>query len=290
LSKTKLLSITLAVIIIMNVVLISKIGDLNNRVQNLSHNYNNLGSSINSVTSNVNQSLDRFIREQSWITPVQINHEKSKVDTEQVLAVFNWQIKDYLEESEVVFHYRLSDTEEFTTVVAESINTGFFEVSLPLEIKAEPSWEVNISRTEKGVSEQSIEQIAREIKQADKPIRCYVSMKTKDSIKSSEVSYINYEYLAHIKYEPVRGHVHIDGNQYNISLFDDSITTNNMESITAEFYNGNNLITHKQLERQDDQNGIKSYHLSYSSDSEDVSHIVLEVEYSNGDTFQKEIY
>jgi len=289
LSKTKLLSITLAVIIIMNVVLISKIGDLNNRVQNLSHNYNNLGSSINSVTSNVNQSLDRFIREQSWITPVQINHEKSKVDTEQVLAVFNWQIKDYLEESEVVFHYRLSDTEEFTTVVAESINTGFFEVSLPLEIKAEPSWEVNISRTEKGVSEQSIEQIAREIKQADKPIRCYVSMKTKDSLKSSEVSYLNYEYLAHMKYEPVRGHVHISRNNYNISLFEDNNSNNSFESITAEFYNGNNLIVKKPVEVQDAQNGMKDYSLSYDSGSEDISHIILKVKYKNGDTFQKEI-
>ena len=285
-SKNKLLSLSLVIILIMNFLLISKIDDLNNRVQNLSNNYNNLQSSISSVTSNVNQILDRFTREQSWITPVQINHEKSDVDTEQVLAVFNWQIKDYLEGSEVIFHYRLSDSEEFKAISAESTNTGFFEVSLPLEMKAEPSWEVHVTRTaERGVMEEAV----TKINQADQSIRCYVSMKTKDSLKSSEVSYLNYEYLAHMKYEPVRGHVHISRNNYNISLFEDNNSNNSFESITAEFYNGNNLIVKKPVEVQDAQNGMKDYSLSYDSGSEDISHIILKVKYKNGDTFQKEI-
>lgn len=276
----------------MNIVLITKIGELNNRIQNLSHNYNNLQSSLNSVTSNVNQSLDRFTREQSWITPIQINHEKSKVDDDQGLVVFNWQIKDYQEGSEVVFHYRESDSEEFKTISAESVDTGLFEVSLPMEVKAEPFWELNVSWSGERGAEQVTkhEQVVREIKQSVQTLRCYVSMENDGTIKSSEVSYQNFDYLTHMKYEPIRGHVSINDNHYNISLFEEKNTNNGYESLIVEFYNGDNLVTREQLKVQEDQNGMRLYDLAYNSGSENISHVILEVKYKNGDTFQKEIF
>ncbi len=289
-SKNKLLFLSLAVILIMNIVLLSKIGDLNNRIQNLSNNYNNLQSSINSVTSNVNQSLDRFTREQSWITPIQINNEKSKVDDDQGLVVFNWQIKDYQEGSEVTFHYRESDSEEFKTITAESVNTGLFEVSLPMEIKAEPSWELNISWSGERGAEQVTEKIAREKKQVAQTLRCYVSMENDGTIKSSEISYQNFDYLTYMKYEPIRGHVSINDNHYNISLFEENNGNNGYESLLIEFYNGDNLVTREPLEVQEDQNGMRLYDLSYNSGSENISHVIIEVKYKNGDTFQKEIF
>lgn len=276
----------------MNIILLSKIGNLNNRIQNLSQNYNNLQSSLNSVTSNINQSLDRFTREQSWITSVQINNEKSKVDDDQGLVVFNWQIKDYQEGSEVIFHYRESDSEEFKTIMAESVNAGLFEVSLPMEIKAEPYWELNTSWTgERGV-EQVIknEQVIREIKQsAHQTLRCYVSVENNGTIKSSEVSYQNFEYLTYMKYEPIRGHVNINDNHYNISIFEENNGNNGYESLIVEFYNGNNLVTREPLEVQEDQNSMRHYDLSYNSGSENISHVILEVKYKNGDTFRKEL-
>lgn len=290
--QNKLLSILVVLILITNFFLISEIEDLNNRIQTITNNYNSLQSGINSVTSNVNQSLDRFTREQSWITPVRINNEKSKVDDEQGLVVVNWQIKDYQEGSEVFFHYRESESEEFKTIPAESVDTGFFEVTLPFEMKAEPHWELNVSwTTERGVSERVTEQKAREeIKQSVQTIRCYVSTKVGGMIRSSELSYLNYEYLANMKYEPVRGHISMNDNQYNIAIFEDNNTNNSFESLTVEFYNGNNLIVREPLELQEDQNGMKHYFLSGDTGSENISQIILEVKYENGDNFKREVF
>ena len=68
----------LVIVLIINISLLGKVGNLNNQVQNLRHNYNNLQSSISSISGNVNSSLDRFTREQSWI-PVRVDDGKTRV-------------------------------------------------------------------------------------------------------------------------------------------------------------------------------------------------------------------
>lgn len=289
-TKSKLLAVIVVIILATNIVLIFRIGDLQNQIQNLSHNYNNLQSSINSVTSNVNQTLDRFTREQSWITPIQTNNEKTRVEDEQGLLVLNWQIKDFQEGSEVNFHYRKSDTGEFSSISAESVNTGLFVVSLPVEIKSEPTWYINVSWSgESGVSQKvsrkTVDGVSRQ-----HSLTYYVSMKTDGFIKSSEVSYLNYEYLANMKYQPIRGNVHIDDNNINITLHEEKMYKNAFESLTAEFYNNQGLIDEKVIEAQEDPNGMRHYHLWYDSGSEDISCIILEVKYENGDSFRKEVY
>ena len=93
----------LVIVLIINISLLWKVGDLINQVQNLRFNYNSLQSSINSISGNVNSSLDRFTREQSWITPVRVDDGKTRVDGENGLAVLNWQVKDFKEGAEVCF-------------------------------------------------------------------------------------------------------------------------------------------------------------------------------------------
>lgn len=286
-TKSKVLSLAVALILFMNVVLLLKIGDLNEQIKTLSQSSNQLQSNIHSISTDVNQSLERFTREQSWITPVQINHEQTKAGLEQGQAVLNWQIKDFREGSKVIFHYRWSESEEFQAIAAENKATGFFQVQIPLKIKAEPYWDVRVALTgEKGTAQQA----AEVIKQAEQSILCYVSLETKDSVKSSEVSYLDLGYLANSKYEPVRGHVDINRSHYNISLFEDHSGNNSFESVTVEFYNGSNLVAEKPLEVQEERSGIKNYYLSYNAGSESISRILLKVKYRNGDSFQKEIY
>jgi len=265
-----------------------RMGDLNNQIQNLSHNYNNLQSSLNSISGNVNNTLAQFTREQSWITPVQVNNEKTKVENEQGLAVLNWQIKDFQEGAEVVFHYRESESGEFTAIPAESKGAGFFEVNMLLKVKVEPFWDVQVSKTEK-MGTKTSERAVREIKSVQS-IGYYVSMKVKDTTKSSEVSYFDLAYLAQTKYEPIRGHVAINKNKYNISLFEDYPSSNNFASVMVKFYDGNNLIAEKPVEVQKAENGAKTYFLAYEAGSQNISHLVVQVEYTNGNTFEKEIY
>ncbi|MGI6449237.1 MAG: hypothetical protein ACOX3R_02775 [Desulfitobacteriia bacterium] len=298
-------------ILFLNFFLVTEISELNNRLENLNHNYNNLQSNLHSLTGDVNHSLERFTREQSWITPVRINEEKSRVDPEKALVVLNWQIKDFEEGSEVVLHYRKADAEEFRAIAAESSNnTVFFEASLPLEMKAEPSWDISVSfsgknRTSEGaaeIPEKAAEMISSEKSDAQQALQCYVSMKTKNQIKSSELSYLNYSYLAHLKFEPVQGHVHIDGNKHYIQLTGVRIGSNAVKSVFAEFYSGQKLIAKKEVPARDVQitsdgnkpepvrGEINHYSLEYDSGSEAISRLILEVIYSNGDSFNKEIF
>jgi hypothetical protein len=286
------LFLTVVLVLIINLVLLMRMGDLNNRIQNLSHNYNNLQSSLNSISGNVNNTLDRFTREQSWITPVHINNEKTKVENEQGLAVLNWQIKDFQEGAEVVFHYRESESGEFTAIPAESKGAGLFEVNMPLKVKVEPFWDINVSKTiDSGKNSRATAvQEAAMVPRPAQSIGYYVSMKVKDSIKSSEVSYFDLAYLAQTKYEPIRGHVAINKNKYNISLFEHYPSSNNFASVMVKFYDGNNLIADKPVEVQKTENGGKIYSLAYEAGSQSISHLVVQVEYTNGNTFEKEIY
>jgi len=291
LQKNKGLSFMVFAVLIMNFVLLSKVGNISNQIQNVSNNYNNIQSRLQSVSSDVNHNLDQFTREQSWITPVGINAEKSKVDNAQSLVVADWQIKDFQQDSEVIFHYRSSDAEAFKSITALSQNTGFFEVQIPIEIEVGPFWEVHVSGEREASEMEEIKEM--EIKKFDQNLMCYVSMETKDSIKSSEISSMNIGYLSHIKYKPVIAHVNIRGKQHSITLFEEkAVNDNDFESIQVEFYNGDTLLAEKPLEvisEQNQQNRTAEYALSYDAGSESVSHIILEVKYKSGDTFRKEI-
>lgn len=278
----KRLFLAAVLILIMNFVLFAKIGDLNNQVKSLSQNNNNLQSSLNAVSSNVNQSLDQFTKEQSWISPVEVNDEKTIVGNEQGIAVLNWQIKDYREGAEVIFHYRQAASEEFKDIPAVNKGAGFFEVNLPMEIKVEPFWDIQVVRSEKFGTATS--EIAKPAEQTV-GYSYYVSMKTGDIIKSSEVSYFDVGYLAKVKYEPIRGHVEIKNNKYSISL----VENQDFASVLVKFYDGSNVIATKAMHVPNDQNGLRSYALSYDPGSQSISHIVIQVKYNNGNTFEKEI-
>lgn len=278
------LFLTVVLVLIINLVLLSRMGDLNNRIQNLSNKYSNLQSSLDYV----NNTLDRFTREQSWITPVQVNNEKTKVENEQGLAVLNWQIKDFQEGAEVVFYYRESESGEFTAIPAESKGAGLFEVNMPLKVKVEPFWDIQVSKTE-GMGTKTTERAVRELK-AVQSIGYYVSMKVKDTTKSSEISFFDMAYLAKTKYEPIRGHVAINKDKYNISLLEHYPGSNNFASVMVRFFDGNNLMAEKPVEVQKTENGSKTYSLSFEADSQNISHLVIQVEYTNGNTFEKEIF
>ena len=58
----------------------------------------------------------------------------------------------------------------------------------------------------------------------------------------------------------------------------------------VKFYDGNILIADKPVEVQKTENSAKIYSLAYEAGSQNISHLVILVEYTNGNTFEKEIY
>ena len=283
------LFLILVIVLIINIVLLGKVADLNNQIQSLRHNYNNLQSDISSISGNVNSTLDRFTREQSWITPVQVDDGKTRVDGEQGLAALNWQIKDFREGAEVVFHYRQNESGEFEAVPAQNKGDGFFEVEIPFEITVEPFWEVGVSKRTMGGTATS-EHVVERPRPDYQSVGYYVSMKTSDVTRSSEIAYIDVAYLAKEKYEPIVGHVDINNNKYHISLFEPHNSSSSFQSVTVKLYDGSRLVAEKAVEVQDVHDSGKTYTLDYVADSQDISHLVIQVKYADGKTFEKEIF
>jgi len=116
----------------------------------------------------------------------------------------------------------------------------------------------------------------------------YVSMKVKDNIKCSEISSFDLGYLANVKYDPITGHININDNNYDIILHEHYYSSNSIKSVSAKFYNGNNVISEKVLKIEDRKDGRRDFSLSYNPSPENVSHLQLQVKYQNGKTFTKE--
>jgi len=117
----------------------------------------------------------------------------------------------------------------------------------------------------------------------------YVSMKTGEVTRSSEIAYIDVAYLAKIKYETIVGHVDISNDRYHISLFEPH-NSSSFQSVTVKLYNGSRLVAEKVMEVRDVHDSGKTYRLDYVVDSQDVSRLVIHVEYEDGKTFEKEIF
>jgi hypothetical protein len=284
------LVLTMAVLIVISFVLLSKIGDLSREVESLSRNYQGLQSEIGSLSGNVSQQLDHFTREQSWITPVQVNESKTISEQQGLEAVLNWQIKDLPAGAEVIFHYSESESEDFKSIAPESKNTGFYEVTVPLTVEAEPYWGVslNITRSRgRGVSESTV---MREDLPSQQTFSCYVSMKVDGDIRCSEVTHLNLDYLSHVKYESIHGHIDVKNNKYEIVIPEHFPDSNGIESVLAKFYDGNKVVYEKPLEEQEREGGRKDYSLSHDAGSENVTRLQLQVKYQNGKTFTKEFF
>ncbi|MGI5876214.1 MAG: hypothetical protein ACOX6X_05285 [Dethiobacteria bacterium] len=280
------LLLILGVILIISLALLSKIGDLSHEIKSLSRNYRALQSEIGSLSGSIDQKLDQFTREQSWITPVQVNEGKTVTGQQRVEAVLNWQIKDLPAGAEVTFHYSDSESGDFKSIVAETKDAGFFEVTVPLVIEVEPYWDISVRKTgDRGITISELTIAEPLIQQT---LSYYVSMKVKDNIKCSEISSFDLGYLANVKYDPITGHININDNNYDIILHEHYYSSNSIKSVSAKFYNGNNVISEKVLKIEDRKDGRRDFSLSYNPSPENVSHLQLQVKYQNGKTFTKE--
>ena len=202
--------------------------------------------------------------------------------------MLNWQIKDFVEGAEVVFHYRQNENGEFETVPAQNKGDGFFEVEIPFEIRVEPYWEIGVSKRTAGgtvTSEHKVKPVGPDYQS----ISYYVSMKTGEVTRSSEIAYVDVAYLAKIKYETIVGHVDINNDRYHISLVEPH-NGSRFQSVTVKLFDGVRLIAEKAMEVRDVHDSRKTYGLDYVVDSKDLSRMVIHVEYEDGKAFDKEIF
>ncbi|MEH7385132.1 hypothetical protein V7147_06910 [Bacillus sp. JJ1521] len=278
----------------MSFTLLSKMNQLEQQVEYLTTSQQDVSYRIDNQASQVYNALEEFKNDQSWISRITMNIDTKDLKDDQVNATFNWQVKELQNDSEVVFHYSYGRGEEYTAIPAKELQNGLFQVIVPFEFEKEPQWQVGNISSDSYRSEAVSETEAIDGRIQDS-INFYVTVSYEDLVKSSE---IQNEYLEDWKaryYGVIQTDVHIYNSKLDITLinYQSDEKSSYVEKAFLQKYKGNTLTDEEELKMMEEF-PVEEYseHFFYLNQVEQKENIryVIKVVYSNGDTFEKEIY
>ncbi|WP_066173622.1 hypothetical protein [Bacillus marinisedimentorum] len=292
----------LAISLLINIRLMLSMDEMKNRVDQISNNQMQLMNNISSQTSTVSMMLDDFKKEQSWITPIRMDMKGEDPAGGSALVNFEWQIKELPQNAEVVFHYKIGEEQEYRSVPATAAEEGLFQVSFPVDVEIEPEWFFYTTISDGGnMAEEEARSINQEMRKADterNQISYYVTSSSGEMVKSSEVEAAHLGEIGTRYYGALDVNVHLERNGYNVSVAvvkDDSKAE--LEKATLIIYKDGKatgkeeLVSNKEEESAGQPAGAPTvFHRKSPNGKMDFTRLVLEVAYSNGETFRKEIY
>lgn len=277
----------------LNIILLNKINGLSGEMRAIHNNYSQIQATMHSVTSQVNNMMNDMRKEQRWITPAQVNINEANIKDEEALVNLSWQIKDYHEESKTTFYYRQASGDDFQAMPVTSKGGGFFEVDVPLEFKAEPFWDIQVSMRGSPVGESTATIAEKNVQETRSgySISYYISVERQGNIRTSEIEYLNLDKLAYMSYEPLMVHVDISNKTHNVSVIDRSLARVKLTSSVLKVYNGDTLVAEKPLEVKKEKRGSAAvYHVVYEAGEQQFNRLVLSVRYDNGKEFARVIF
>lgn len=278
----------------MNFNLFSRLDQLEHELNTISHNQHNIINNVNSQSSHVQHILNEFIKEQSWITPVTMNVKTSDLEKGQAELTFEWQVKELQSGADVVFHYVYGEG-EYTSIPAEELQQGLFQVKVPVEIELVPQWEVGfiVSNTHE---ETKVEEEARRIDEYNfNIIKHFVTVTHQDLVRSSEIRTEHLEHYGTSHYGVIQTNLHVHDGKLNLSLVNHNVdhTNNLLEKASLLKYQNEKLIGEDEIqhdeERETPDDRTRFFYLHNVEFHEDMKY-VIKVIFSNGDTFEKEVY
>ncbi|NPV93037.1 MAG: hypothetical protein HPY50_19900 [Firmicutes bacterium] len=287
--KTLALSL-LALSLILNLALFSRMGSLNDLERSVNDSNNRVQSSINLLNGQVNHLLNQIEKEQRWITPAEVDFTQPDPASGETTANLKWQIKEYDQDARVTLYYRLSDKADFTAVPVESKSGGYFEAAVPLKVTPEPYWDINISTRANSSSQRAVRPVP--VQEGAGPadtLAYYVSVEKGGSVKSSEIQVTGLEKLSFKTYGPLTLSLNIDGLKYNISLFEHAEGKNRISGAALRVYSGENLVAEKPLAHRTEPGGGGAYTTQYERSAQAQERLVVNIRYDNGSEFQKDI-
>ncbi|WP_453990886.1 hypothetical protein [Bacillus nitroreducens] len=278
--------------LILNFTLLTKLNQLEEQVHYISATSQDFSHRIDNQASQVYDALEEFKNEQSWISSVTMDIDKTNFNNGQAKAIFNWQIKEWQHGSNVLFHYSFGDRKEYFTLTAEEVEKGFFQVKVPFEFDKEPQWHVGLITSEAYHSEEVTE---KELDSEDEnSINYYITVSDGDYVKSSE---IQQEFLDKFRtsfYGILQTDVHQFKSKLDITLIHYQIGENsaNIEKAYLLKYEQDTLIGEEEMQTSDENSaeyGERFFQLN-QVDPYDEMRLILKVVYNTGETFEKEIY
>lgn len=286
--------IALAASVVMNFNLISKLDHLEMQLNNVFNNQHNIISNVNSQANQVQNIMDEFKAEQSWISRINMDFDPSKVREGQAEATFEWQVKELQSNSEVTFNYVYGEGEDYITLPAKELQNGLFQVKVPIEVKLEPSWRVGVitSSNNEEMSKQVIEEAMMK-QERESRIKYFVSVSYDDLVKSGEIQEEHFGHIGSSYYGVLHGDVILEDKNFSINLFNEYMMepTITLEKVYLLKYEGNKLIGEEELTLQPGppEEWPRHFHIN-QVEKNDTMRLSLNVVYSNGDTFEKEVY
>ncbi|WP_164669894.1 hypothetical protein [Virgibacillus doumboii] len=287
-------AVVLVISLVMNFKLLSGLNQLENQVSSISSNQHNITRSVSNETNHIQSVLNDMKKEQSWISDIKMNVDSEELEDGEAAATFEWQVKEFQKDSEVVFNYAYGNSEDFTAIPAKELEQGLFQAEVPFEVEMGPQWEVMVtdpdSKPPQGTSKQEIEE-----KHRQQTLKYFVSVSNDDKLRSGEIQTQYLGKLGTERYGTIHSDVHLREKNVSVTVNNHNIKelSNVVEEAYLLKYENEKLIEEEKMKLGDEQNSpdhqSRLFHLDQLEQYEDMR-LVVKVVYSNGETFEKEVY
>jgi hypothetical protein len=276
-----IITIILLISLIMNFSLSSKIENVENQLFNVSSNQQQILGSVNGQEQHIRSVMNDIQKQQSWISEISMDVNAKDSEDGEMLAKFNWQIKEQFSDSKVLFHYTLGDQAPSTSIAPEDLQNGLYQVKIPISLHLEPQWEIFLREQDTETTNYEMDDKRKE--EANKQtLKYFVSVTHNDAIKSSE---IQTSYLGDLGIETFGViSVNLDILRDHSSVIVTTYKTGIIENIQLLTYNNESLVDEQPLKPEFDHYIIEDIQVK------NTSRLVLKVTYKNGEAFEKEIY
>lgn len=282
----------------MNFTFLSKFDQLENQVNSVTNNQHNIVSNVNGQTSHIQNILNDIKEEQSWISPITVDVNTKGLEDGQGEATFKWQVKELQNDSEIVFNYAHGNNEDYTALPAEEVQQGLFRVKIPFDVDSEPLWEVALtasnSNKQQEMSKKEMEEERME-EHRQNALKYFVSVSYEDMVKSGEVQTKHLGDIGTSYYGIIQTNIHMQNEYFRVSLINHNVNDSSIlvEEAYLKKYADKKLLGEEKIELDkgntpSDQR-VRIFHLNEVELLEDMR-LVIKVIYSNGETFEKEVY
>ncbi|WP_100407527.1 hypothetical protein [Bacillus solitudinis] len=288
-------TVALVMSVSMNFTLLSRLDQVEYQMNVLTSNQHNLTNEVNGQTNHIQNVMNDIMKEQSWISAINMDVNTKELEGGQAEATFEWQVKELQSDSEVVFNYLYGDSEEYTALKAEELQQGLFQVKVPFEVDLEPQWEVGLSTSNSNSQQESEEKWVEEQKQQKNTLKYFVSVSYDDTLKSGEIHTEQLGYFESSNYGFLQTDIDMFNENFSVTLTKHKVNDSPvvLEGAYLLKYEDGTLIGEEELELDNQHNPpddrVRFFHLNQVEQYEEMR-LGIKVVYSNGKTFEKIVY
>lgn len=283
----------LGVSLILNIYLVTKVGELGNQVNQIMFEQQYLSSEVSGQTNQIMSVLDEFQQQQSWLGTINIEATTTTSVGDGELT-FKWLVKELEGTSDVMLNYAFTEDDQYTSTPATEIEQGLFEATIPFESSIGPVWKPTevygvtkyVNEFDKGlnfeIEEEQYEKTA---------FNYYISVLKEDgSYKNGDIQTGYLHDFSTQMYGFVQTGVYLEEKEFRVYLNQDVKEGNEnlIEQVFLLKYQQDELIGEEELDMNDSGPGHRSFEKNNIENYKDMR-LWLKVVYPNGETFEKEI-